>query len=59
MGSLKATADKGIGKVKELVAEIIGDGKLRDEAKLDQQKADEEKNASGGFKPLGNLDRLT
>ena len=59
MGSLKGTAKIAIGKAKELVAEILGNGKLREESKLDQRKGEEEKEQSGGLKPLGNLDRLT
>ena len=59
MGSLKGTAEKAIGKAKELVAEILGNGKLREESKLDQRTSEEEKEQSGGLKPLGNLDRLT
>ena len=30
-----------------------------EESKLDQRKGEEEKEQSGGLKPLGNLDRLT
>jgi uncharacterized protein YjbJ (UPF0337 family) len=59
MGTLKGTAEKAIGKVKEVVAEIIGDGKLRDEGKVEQGEANKEKSDSGKLKPLGNLDRLT
>jgi uncharacterized protein YjbJ (UPF0337 family) len=59
MGTLKGTAEKAIGKIKEVVAEIAGDGKLRDEGKVEQRNANQEKSESGGIKPLGNLDRLT
>jgi uncharacterized protein YjbJ (UPF0337 family) len=59
MGTLKGTAENAIGKIKEVVAEIIGDGKLRDEGKIEQGDANKEKSDSGGIKPLGNLDRLT
>ena len=59
MGSLKGAAEIAIGKAKELVAEILGNGKLREESKLDQRKGEEEKEQSGRLKPLGNLDRLT
>jgi len=58
MGTLKGTAENAIGKIKEVVAEIVGDGKLREEGKV-EQRADPEKSESGGIKPLGNLDRLT
>ena len=64
MGILKSTTDRAIGKVKEAVAEILGDGKLREEAKPDQHVGDRERSQqndkeSGGLNPLGNLDRLT
>jgi uncharacterized protein YjbJ (UPF0337 family) len=64
MGSLKGTTDRAIGKIKEAVADIFGDGKLREEAKLDERVGDLEKSQqndkeSGGLNPLGNLDRLT
>ena len=64
MGSLKGTTDRAIGKIKEAVAEIFGDGKLREEAKLDErvgdlQKSQQNDKESGGLNPLGNLDRLT
>jgi uncharacterized protein YjbJ (UPF0337 family) len=59
MGTLKGTAEKAIGKIKEVVAEIVGDGKLREEGKVEQRNANQEKSESGGIKPLGNLDRLT
>jgi uncharacterized protein YjbJ (UPF0337 family) len=59
MGTFKATADKTVGKLKEAVAEILGDGQLREEAKIQKHKGHEEESDSGGLKPLGNLDRLT
>jgi uncharacterized protein YjbJ (UPF0337 family) len=63
MGTLKGIAEKVVGKAKEAVAGIIGDGKLREEAKAQQKarqrKAEDETSESGGLKPLGNLDRLT
>jgi len=59
MGTLKGTAEKAIGKIKEVVAEIVGDGKLREEGKVEQHNDNQEKSESGGIKPLGNLDRLT
>jgi uncharacterized protein YjbJ (UPF0337 family) len=64
MGILKGTADKAIGKVKEAVAELIGDGKLREEGKREQRTGDQEKTQnsseeSGSLNPLGNLNRLT
>jgi hypothetical protein len=49
MGSLKGTAEIAIGKAKELVAEILGNGKLREESKLDQRKARRRKNNPVGL----------
>ena len=44
MGTLKGTAEKAIGKIKEVVADIAGDGKLSEQDKAEQQLADESKN---------------
>jgi hypothetical protein len=52
MGKLQ---DKVAGKTKQIVAEVIGDGKLAEEGKEQTKKSEQEKPA----KPLGNLDRLT
>ena len=46
-------------KAKEAIAEVLGDGKLQEEAKAEQRKAEEEENEPGSLNPLGNLDRLT
>jgi len=60
MGTLKATTEKAIGKLKQVVAEIVAGGKLRDEVEVDNTRSDSENGGrSGGYKPLGNLDRLT
>jgi uncharacterized protein YjbJ (UPF0337 family) len=48
--------DKVVGKAKELIAEIIGDGKLRQEGKEQQDKAKQEPNE---INPFDNLNRLT
>ena len=42
MAAMKSTSDKIAGKTKEAVAEIIGDGKLREEGKAQQRKAEAE-----------------
>jgi uncharacterized protein YjbJ (UPF0337 family) len=59
MGALKGTADKAIGKTKEAVAEIIGDGGLREEAKGQQRKGeaetDDAKSDADPFAPLNQL----
>jgi uncharacterized protein YjbJ (UPF0337 family) len=52
MGNVK---DKLIGKAKEAIAEVIGDGKLAEEGKEQVEKAAKEP----GAKALGNLDKLT
>jgi uncharacterized protein YjbJ (UPF0337 family) len=59
MASLKGTTDKIAGKTKEAVAEIIGDGKLREEGKAQQRKAKRETNEPGEPNPLRPLDKLT
>jgi uncharacterized protein YjbJ (UPF0337 family) len=59
MGTLKGTAEKAIGKIREVVADIAGDGKLSEQDKAEQQLAEESKNDSGRLNPLGNLNRLT
>ena len=59
MATLKGTADKIAGKTKEAVAEIIGDGKLREEGKAQQRKAKPETIEPGEPNPLRPLDRLT
>ena len=58
-GYFKAAADKTLGKSKEAIAEMLGDGKLREEAKAQQRKDDEGRSELGGLKALGDLDRLT
>jgi uncharacterized protein YjbJ (UPF0337 family) len=52
MGKVK---DRLVGKAKEAIAEVIGDGKLAEEGKEQVEKAAKEP----GAKPLGNLDKLT
>jgi uncharacterized protein YjbJ (UPF0337 family) len=60
MSALKGTADKAIGKTKEAVAEIIGDGALREEGKQQQRKGEAAKDdAKSDADPLGPLNRLT
>lgn len=45
--------DKLIGKTKELVAELLGDGKLREEGKEQQKKKEDEPG------PVEGLNKLT
>jgi hypothetical protein len=52
MGKLK---DKVIGKTKQVVAELTGDGKLAREGKEEVKKGENEQ----APKPFGNLDKLT
>jgi uncharacterized protein YjbJ (UPF0337 family) len=47
--------DKMVGKTKQVVAEVTGDGKLAEEGKEQVRKSDKEP----AEKPLGNLDKLT
>ena len=53
---MKKLKDKVVGKAKEVVAEIIGNRKLRDEAKEQQGKVKQESNE---INPFDNLNRLT
>jgi uncharacterized protein YjbJ (UPF0337 family) len=48
--------DKAIGRTKQIIAEIIGDGKLRDEGKEQETKAKQQPNE---FNPFDDLNRLT
>lgn len=59
MRTLKGTRDKIAGKSKQAVAEIIGDGKLSEEGKAQQRKAEAEANRSGDAAPLEPLNKLT
>lgn len=59
MGTSKRQPTELLGKSKEAIAEMLGDGKLREEAKAQQRKDDEGRSKSGGLKALGDLDRLT
>ena len=52
MGKIKDTV---VGKGKQVVAEVIGDGKLAEEGKEQVRKSDKEP----AVKPFGNLDKLT
>jgi uncharacterized protein YjbJ (UPF0337 family) len=62
MGTIKRTARKAAGKAKEAVAEVLGDGKLQEEAKAEQRRSedeDAEDKKPSSLNPLGNLNRLT
>jgi uncharacterized protein YjbJ (UPF0337 family) len=59
MATLKSIPDRIAGKSKEAVAEIIGDGKLREEGKAQQRKADAEKDEPVDANPLKPLNKLT
>lgn len=57
MGNIK---DKLVGKAKQAVAEINGDGKLAEEGKQQVNKQQVKKGESEpASKPFGNLDKLT
>ena len=62
MGTIKRTARNAAGKAKEAVAEVLGDGKLQEEAKAEQRRSedeDAEDKKPSSLNPLGNLNRLT
>jgi hypothetical protein len=54
MGKLK---DKVVGKTKQVVAEVTGDGKLAEEGKKQDQEGD--KKPLFALNPFGDLDKLT
>lgn len=56
MGNIKdKISSKFLGKAKQAVAEISGDGKLAEEGKQQVKKGESEP----ASKPLGDLDKLT
>lgn len=59
MIAVKRTTRKAVAKAKEAIAEVLGDGNLREEAKADQRMAEEENAKRVAVKPMGNLDQLT
>ena len=59
MATLKGTTDKIAGKSKQAVAEIIGDGKLREEGKAQQRKAEANTDQQSNADPLDPLNKLT
>ena len=59
MATLKGTGDKIAGKTKEAAAEIIGDGKLREEGKAQQRNAEAEADKQGDASPLAPLNKLS
>ena len=62
MGTIKRTARKAAGKAKEAVAEVLGDGKLQEEARAEQRNSEDEEaedKKPSSLNPLGNLNRLT
>ncbi|MFG3591389.1 CsbD family protein [Bradyrhizobium sp. RDI18] len=59
MGTIKRTTRRVAGKTKEVIAEVVGDGKLQEEAKAEQRKIEDEGKEPSQLNPLGNLYRLT
>jgi uncharacterized protein YjbJ (UPF0337 family) len=60
MGTIKRAARQAQGKAKEAIAEVLGDGKLQEEARAEQRNSEEDKDKEPGRpKRLGNLSRLT
>ena len=57
MARINGAKDELAGKAKRLVGEIVGDQKLHDEGKAQQEQGREE--TEKPVKPLGNLDQLT
>ena len=60
MGTIKRAARQAKGKAKEAIAEVLGDGKLQEEARAERHQNEKDENEEPGDpKPLGNLNRLT
>jgi uncharacterized protein YjbJ (UPF0337 family) len=55
----KSVKDQLAGKAKRLAGEILGDQKLDDEGKAQEQPAAGDADKQDKIKPLGNLDQLT
>jgi uncharacterized protein YjbJ (UPF0337 family) len=59
MTATKGVADKVAGKTKQVIAEVVGDGKLREEGKAQERRGDALKEEPSALNPLGNLNQLT
>jgi uncharacterized protein YjbJ (UPF0337 family) len=60
VAEIKGVAVKIAGKTKQVVAEVIGDGKLHEEGKTQERSGEASSNdEDGSLKPLGNLNQLT
>ena len=59
MGKIREIMANAAADTKEVVAEIIGDGKLSEEAKAQRREAEQAQSDSGITKPFGNLDKST
>jgi uncharacterized protein YjbJ (UPF0337 family) len=59
MTRIKGIAKEIAGSVRQIAGEIRGDHDLNEEGKAQEREGKQQKEGSGGLKPLGNLDRLT
>jgi uncharacterized protein YjbJ (UPF0337 family) len=59
MVKTRSPKDEIAGKAKQVAGEILGDQKLHDKGKAQEQKKRDETDGATEFKPLGNLDQLT
>ncbi|MDB5611375.1 MAG: hypothetical protein JWP25_8275 [Bradyrhizobium sp.] len=59
MTKAKDVKNEFAGTTKRLAGEILGDQKLHDQGKTQEQQGDKENEEAGKLKPLGNLDQLT
>jgi uncharacterized protein YjbJ (UPF0337 family) len=60
MTKAEAVKNRIVGKAKRLVGEVLGDQKLHDGGKLQEERQGrQENNEPNDIKPLGNLDQLT
>ena len=60
MATIKSVADQVAGKTKQVVAEVIGDGKLREEGKTQERSGEAPANHdAASLKGLGSLNKQT
>jgi hypothetical protein len=59
MDTLRRTIEAAAEKIRKVVKDITGDGKLPHREMAETRQTSEEKGDPGRFNPLGNLDKLT
>ena len=59
MTRAKGVKNEIAGKTKRMAGEVLGDQKLHDEGKTQEEQGEKESEEAAKLKPLGNLDQLT